>query len=224
MVYFARDIKKSRNFFLDDPELMRYVSDILMHPEFYDMSKHTTHKHESRQKHLLNVAYYAVKFARPFRLDIRVVARASLLHDFYPYQRSKKYTPYNEHTKRHPKEALKHAEEYFKLGPKERDIITNHMWPWSKGRPRYREAVPVVLADNLAAIMENFYHRAWRKPKRSVKKAAVKTKKAAVKMKRVGKKKVEHARINHEVRKTVRRVNKANKKESKQSKTRAKTI
>jgi uncharacterized protein len=196
---------------------MRDAGDILMHPEFYDMGKRTAHKYESRQKHLLNVAYYALKFSRiSKRLDKRVVLRAALFHDFYPYQRFKKYTSYREHVKRHPREALKHAEEYFEVGPKETNIIVCHMWPWTRARPKYREAVPVMLADNFAAIMENYYHRAWQMPKRGVKKATVKTKKAAVKVKKVSKKSVEHAKINHQVRKVVRTVNKAHKKETKQ--------
>jgi len=209
MIYFARDIKKSRNFFLGDSELMLCAGDILMHPEFYSVGSHTSHKYESRQKHLLNVAYYALKFSRPFKkLDKKVILRAALLHDFYPYQRLKKYTKYKDHVKQHPIEALKHAQEFFEIGDKEKDIIVHHMWPWDRGRPRYKESVPVMLADNFAAIMENFYHRAWQKPKRGVKKAAVKVKKA-------GKTRIEHARINHEVRKVVRQVKKANKNESK---------
>ncbi|MCL1929607.1 HD domain-containing protein [Candidatus Saccharibacteria bacterium] len=204
MIYFARDIKRSRNFFLNDPELMRYAVDILMHPEFHHMGRRTAHKHESRQKHLLNVAYYAVKFAKFFNVNLRVVVRASLLHDFYPYQRFKKYTSYREHVKQHPKEALKHAEEFFKLGAKERDIIARHMWPLNKKRPKYKEAVPVMLADNFVAIMENFYHRAWQKPKRGAKKAAIKTKKAAVKVKTTSKNKVKRVQANRAASKTAR--------------------
>jgi uncharacterized protein len=215
MIYLAKDIKRSRNYFLNDATLMLYASDILMHPEFSDMGSRTTHKHESRQKHLLNVAYYAVKFARPFHLDLEVVVRAALLHDFYPYQRFKKHTKYREHIKRHPREALKHAEEHFKLSEKERNIILCHMWPLVKGRPKFKEAIPVILADNFAAITENFYHRAWQTPKRGVKKAAKKTKVVGGKVKKAGKKQVQNARINHQVRKVVRQVNKANKKEVK---------
>jgi uncharacterized protein len=217
MIYFARDIKRSRNFFLNDPELMSYASDILMHPEFYDMGKRTAHKYESRQKHLLNVAYYALKFSRWFKnVDEKVVVRAALLHDFYPYQRFKKYTSYREHVKQHPREALKHARVHFKLNNKEKDIITCHMWPWNSRRPICKEAVPVMLADNFVAIMENFYHRTWQKPKTKVKRVAVKTRRVVSKVKKVSKVKVEHVRINYEVRRVIRLINKANEKEEKQ--------
>jgi uncharacterized protein len=212
MIYFAKDIKRSRNHFLDDAKLMGYVSDILMHPEFSDMGSRKAHKYESRQKHLLNVAYYALKFARPFRLDERVVARAALLHDFYPYQRFKKYTSYREHIRRHPKEALRHAEEYFELTEAEKNIILCHMWPLTRQRPKYWEALPVVLADNFASIMENFYHRAWQIPKKGARKAVVKTKSVGVRVKQSSKRKVHSARINRQIKKTVKQIKKADKK------------
>jgi len=230
MIYFARDIKRSRNFFLNDSELMSYASDILTHPEFYDMGKRTAHKYESRQKHLLNVAYYALKFSRRSKkLDRRAIVRSALLHDFYPYQRFKKYTGYREHVKRHPQEALEHSMKLFELSDKERSIISCHMWPWAPEKPSCKEALPVILADNFAAIMENFYHRAWKQPKKGVKKVAIKTKavgkkavggtvKVASKVKNTGKTKVQHAIINHQLRKVMRIINKANKKELKRLK------
>jgi uncharacterized protein len=184
MIYFAKDLQESYEFFIDDPVLMEFAGDILTHPEFIGMGEGEfySHKYEIRLKHLMNVAYYTVKLARLLRCDVETTVRAALLHDFYPYQRQKKDTKYREHLRLHPHEALKNAEEYFELSDKEKDIIVHHMWPWVEGRAHCFEAVPVVLSDNWCAIMENFYHRAWLIPKRRARKVHQKAKNGAKKI------------------------------------------
>jgi uncharacterized protein len=182
MVYFAKNIKESRAYFLDDATLRRYAQDILLHPEFTGMKHYTSHKHESRQKHLLNVAYYAVKIARFLRADLQTVTRASLLHDFYPYQRFRKNIKYREHLRQHPKDALAHAEALFPLSYTEKEIILKHMWPMVKGKPKHREAAAVILSDVYASIFENFYHRAWQKSKRGAVRVKEKSKSGAKKV------------------------------------------
>ena len=182
MIYFAKDLQRSYEFFIDDPVLMEIAGDILTHPEFIGMGEFYSHKYEIRLKHLMNVAYYSVKLARLFRCDVETTVRAALLHDFYPYQRYRKDTKYIKHLKTHANESLENALNYFSLSPEVKEIILRHHWPVTKGKPKHFEAIIVITADWFAATMENFYHRAWQQPKRGVRIVGRKTKNGAKKI------------------------------------------
>ncbi|MDR3125600.1 MAG: HD domain-containing protein [Candidatus Nomurabacteria bacterium] len=168
MIYFAKDLITSYRFFLNDPVLMEYAGDILTHPEFIGIGQFYSHKYEIRLKHLMNVAYYAVKIARFLRGDVETTLRAALLHDFYPYQRYRKDYKYLKHLKIHPSESLTNAQNYFAISTEVCEIILRHHWPLTRGKPKHVEAFSVISADWFAATMENFYHRAWIKPKHRV--------------------------------------------------------
>lgn len=182
MIYFAKDIEESYQFFIDDPILMEFAGDILTHPEFIGMGKFYSHKYEIRFKHLMNVAYYSVKLARFLRGDIETTVRAALLHDFYPYQRYRKDTKYVKHLQTHANESLANALNYFPLSTEVREIILRHHWPFSKGKPKHVEAFSVIVADWFSAVGETFYHRAWQKSKRGVRVVSQKTKNSAKKI------------------------------------------
>jgi uncharacterized protein len=182
MIYFAKDLQQSYDFFLDDPVLMEFAGDILTHQEFIGMGQYYSHKYEIRFKHLLNVAYCAVKLARFLRVDIETTVRAALLHDFYPYQRYKKDTKFIKHLKIHPSESLANALNYFSISTEVQEIILRHHWPFTRGIPKQMEALSVVMADFFSALMENFYHRTWIKSKRGVEVVSQKTKKVAKKI------------------------------------------
>jgi uncharacterized protein len=177
MIYLAKNLSQSYQFFLDDPVLMGFASDILTHPEFIGMGRFYSHKYEIRLKHLMNVSYYSVKLARFLRGDIETTIRAALLHDFYPYQRYKKETKYLKHLKIHPNESLANALNYFSLSTEVCEIILRHHWPLTKGKPKHIEAFSVIAADWFVATMENLYHRAWRNPKLRVRVIKQKAKK-----------------------------------------------
>jgi uncharacterized protein len=168
MIYFAKSLQQSYQFFVDDPVLMGLAGDILTHPEFIGMGRFYSHKYEIRFKHLMNVAYYAVKIARFLRGDVETTVRAALLHDFYPYQRHRKDTKYLKHLKIHAHESLTNAQNFFIISTEVSEIILRHHWPLAKGKPKHVEAFSVIAADWFAATMETFYHRAWQKSKRRV--------------------------------------------------------
>jgi uncharacterized protein len=177
MIYFARDLQQSYQFFVDDPVLMEFAGDILTHPEFIGMGEFYSHKYEIRFKHLMNVAYYAVKIARFLRGDVETTVRAALLHDFYPYQRYRKDTKYLKHLRIHPCESLANAQSFFAVSTEVGEIILRHHWPVTRGKPKHVEAFSVVAADWFAATMETFYHRAWQKSKRGARIVTQKAKK-----------------------------------------------
>jgi uncharacterized protein len=182
MIYFAKNLQQSYQFFIDDPVLMEFAGDILTSPDFIGMGQFYSHKYEIRLKHLMNVAYGAVKLARFLRGDVETTVRAALLHDFYPYQRYRADTKYIKHLKIHPSESLTNAQDHFDISIEVGEIILRHHWPFTKGKPKHAEAFSVIAADWFAATMETFYHRAWQKSKRGARVIGQKTKNGAKKV------------------------------------------
>ena len=190
MMFFQKNLNQSVLVFKNNPRLYEYTREILEHPEFKKMNKFRIHKVISREKHLLNVTYYAVKISPLFFVDKRSVARAAMLHDFFPYQRTKNY-PMGKHCKAHPRAALAHAEKFFDLNDKERNTIICHMWPVVRPFPKYREAIPVIISDKISSYIENYYERvyAWMKAdaKKKAKNAKIKAKNAKSRAKNASK-------------------------------------
>ena len=58
------------------------------------------------------------------------------------------------HIARHPQVALKNATDLFKINQIEKDIILNHMWPFTLSMPKYKETYVIVLVDKYCAIMD----------------------------------------------------------------------
>jgi len=213
MIYFAKDNPSSRNYFLSRPKLSVAVRDILTDDEFiYGVGHLKTHRYESRQKHLLNVAYWGLRVAKLIRADQRIVMRAALLHDFYPYIRPDSMS-FNEHNRSHPKKAVTHAKKFYVVEPAVADVVLNsHNWSLVRivkfWRPHWREHVAVSLADLFCSAMENIYHGVAEPTTRRAKNGAKKAKRAAVKVKNTSQKRVTNTRINNQVRKANRQTKK----------------
>lgn len=129
------------------------VEDLLENSEVKDLDNFSQHIGTSRLQHSLNVSYYSFILSKFLGCDYRSAARAGILHDLYLYDRHEDKTDEN-HIFRHPKEALKNAEELTELNEIEKDAIVNHMWPLSKSFPKYKESYMVSAADKYAALLE----------------------------------------------------------------------
>lgn len=141
---------------LTNPNVMEfrmYISDLLEHEKVKKLAYYEQHVKTSRLDHSINVAYYSFRIAKIIGADPRQAARAGLLHDLYWYNWHTKKTPYN-HAYLHPMLALKNAEKISDLSEAEKDAIVNHMWPLSKGMPKFRESYAVTIADKYAATLE----------------------------------------------------------------------
>lgn len=141
---------------LTNPNVMEfrmYISDLLEHEKVKKLAYYEQHVKTSRLDHSINVAYYSFRIAKIIGADPRQAARAGLLHDLYWYNWHTKKTPYN-HAYLHPMLALKNAEKIADLSEAEKDAIVNHMWPLSKGMPKFRESYAVTIADKYAATLE----------------------------------------------------------------------
>ena len=128
-------------------------------PQVERMKQYRQHKGTATFRHCRNVAESSFRLAQKlgWRIDENALARGAMLHDFHLYTREKKDI---RHLFKHPRVALRNAEEAFDLNDKERNIITSHMWPLTVfSVPRSKEAVLVMLADKYCAFREMYGRR-----------------------------------------------------------------
>lgn len=140
---------------ISDPEIAEFrniIYDLLNNQAVLKLENYTQHKKTTRLQHSVNVAYYSYKIAKLIGADPYICARAGLLHDFYWYKHIKK-SPID-HAYFHPKLAVKNAEKITNLSEREKDAISKHMWPLSKGLPKYKESYAVSMADKYSAFLE----------------------------------------------------------------------
>ena len=137
----------------------RTLRDLERDPQVCRMKHYTQHKGTATFCHCRGVALSSFRLAQKLgcRNDEDALARRAMLHDFHLYTREKKDI---QHLFKHPRVALRNAEEAFHLNEKERNIITSHMWPLTMfSVPRSKEAVLVMLADKYCAFREMCGHR-----------------------------------------------------------------
>jgi uncharacterized protein len=138
--------------------LNEYARDILANEKIKSMKDFIQHGDVSTLQHSISVAYLSFLFAKKLniKVDTRSLVRGALLHDFFLYDWHFENEAGGLHGFKHPKIALKNAEEYFLLNEREKDIIAKHMWPMTIILPRYKEALIVCLMDKYSAIIETF--------------------------------------------------------------------
>ena len=140
-------------------QFCRVLATLERDPQVRRMEQYTQHKGNPTLRHCHNVAVTSFRMAQRlgWRIDETAMARGALLHDFHLYTREKKDW---KHLFRHPRLALRNAEELFSLSKKEKNIITSHMWPLTVlSVPRSKEALLVMLADKYCALREMRGHR-----------------------------------------------------------------
>ena len=71
------------NEYINDPEYMECVSDILSHPVFQSMDQYIQHGTTTCKCHCIQVSYLAYKWCKRFGGNWRSAARAGLLHDLF---------------------------------------------------------------------------------------------------------------------------------------------
>lgn len=138
--------------------LNEYARDILVNEKIKSMRSFMQHGDVSTLQHSISVAYMSFLFAKKLniKVDIKSLIRGALLHDFFLYDWHIENKSGGMHGFKHPKIALKNAEEHFLLNERERDIIGKHMWPMTIILPKYKEALIVCLIDKYSAIIETF--------------------------------------------------------------------
>lgn len=136
-----------------DIEYNIIVDDILKN-DIFNKINDIEHHGTTRMKHSKRVSYYSYKICKLLHLDYISAARAGLLHDFFISDNNRNKKERLKSTFIHPKEALKNANKYFDLNPKEQDIIITHMFPININIPLYMESWIVSTIDKIVGTFE----------------------------------------------------------------------
>ena len=119
------------------------------------------HRTSTTYTHVVNVAILSYIINKQFNLDqnIEDLIAGAYLHDYFLYDwrdKAKRIDKFK-HGFKHPDIAMDNATKDFKINNKVRNIIYQHMWPYTITKiPKYREQFIVQLADKICAIEEIF--------------------------------------------------------------------
>ena len=118
-------------------------------------------------EHSVRVACLAVWMADRahlwYRVDLKSLIRAALLHDYFLYDWHDPDPTHRLHGFRHAMRALKNARRDFSLGRIECDMIRTHMFPLNLVLPRYRESAILCVADKICALAETLFSEQFRR-------------------------------------------------------------
>ncbi len=142
--------------YVNDPQYLNCVEDILFHPMVQSMHQFTMHGGTSCLKHSMNVSYLSYRLCKKYDLDYVSAARAALLHDFflYDWHKHSRLDKCILHGITHSFTAVKNARALFFLSPKERMIIYCHMFPIFPIPPLSLEGIIVSCFDKYCAFNE----------------------------------------------------------------------
>lgn len=133
---------------------------LMEHPQIQRMKEYGQHRNTDTYCHCCHVTLKSIRIVRSMGItaDMESLVRGAMLHDFYLYDIKEKGLTAWQHGHRHPKTALRNAEELFELNWKEKNIIRSHMWPLHiTHMPMCREALIVNVADKWCALEEMFF-------------------------------------------------------------------
>lgn len=136
--------------------LWEYGSDILISPSFQKEKEFVQHGSYSVYDHSLAVALLCLIKAkkRHWKVDVRSLVRAALLHDYFLYDWHVKPHP-KHHANLHAEYALSNASRDFDLNVLEKEAIRCHMWPFHFfSFPSTKEALILNVCDTHSALKE----------------------------------------------------------------------
>lgn len=142
----------------DDKKFVSTARKILANKKVQLMKKFTQHGDISCYEHCIMVSLYAYMYAKKLKMKVNVesLVKGALLHDFFLYDwHDKAFTPDGLHGFSHPYTAERNASHTFRLSLRERNIISDHMWPLTLTHvPVSREAWLVCMADKYCSLKE----------------------------------------------------------------------
>lgn len=146
-----RMTKDQYQFFIDS------ANEIINNSEYQKLKQYIHHSSLTRYEHCYDVAFYAYYSAlkkKRREVDLKIIIRAALLHDFFLYCRKEEIV--KKHLRNHPVVAYKNSKKLFEVSDKEKNIILSHMWPIGGEYPKYLESRIVNCADKKCSLMETF--------------------------------------------------------------------
>ena len=159
-----------------DKEFYSYAGGILFSPEYQARKKYSAHGLYTLYDHCLRVALLSYSYAKEKKLKINlsVLVRGCLLHDYYLYDWHHKKEGHRLHGFRHPYFSLRNASRIFSLTRKEKNRILSHRFPltfWFF--PKSKEALLLSHFDKVSAYQEHKNCKKIRKWQKKQKKIAV---------------------------------------------------
>lgn len=133
-----------------------------IYSEFKDVNKFRelksiVHHGDNRLNHINRVAKFSFLVSKKLGCDYISCTRGAIMHDFFTKDDlTKDNTKFSNFLKEHPFIALNNANEFFEINEIEKDIITTHMYPITKERPKYKESKIVCICDKLVSFYEFF--------------------------------------------------------------------
>ncbi len=133
-----------------------------IYSEFYNVNKFRElksimHHGDNRLNHINRVAKLSFLLSKKLGYDYISCTRGAMMHDFFTKSDIRKGdTKYSNFLKTHPNIALKNANNYFDINEIESNIITTHMYPITKEKPKYKESKIVCICDKLVSLYEFF--------------------------------------------------------------------
>jgi len=126
----------------------------ILNDSSYQKIKDYDHHGTNRLNHSIKVSYYSYKITKFLKLNYKNTAIGGLLHDFF-YSKEKTKKSKVDSTFKHPKIALKNANNKFTINELEEDIILSHMFPIVINYiPKYAESWIVSIVDKFIGILE----------------------------------------------------------------------
>jgi uncharacterized protein len=135
-------------------DYLECVGDLLQHEKILEMRQYIQHSDINCLDHCLYVSYLSYLVCKQLGLNTRSAARGGLLHDFFLYDWHITKPKEGLHGFVHPVIALKNSMKHFEVDRLEQDIIGKHMWPLTRGIPRYLESIVVLFVDKYCTIRE----------------------------------------------------------------------
>lgn len=140
-------------------EISQILEGLASDPRVLSMTKVKQHKNTTTYDHVVNVVAMCYILNKRLRInqDIRQLIIGAFLHDYFLYDWRENDIGMQgfRHGFAHPSIAMQNATRDFNINSKVKNIIYQHMWPYTPTQlPKCREAWIVVMADKICAIRE----------------------------------------------------------------------
>ncbi len=139
----------------NNEEFQNLIQELITNNTVQQMKNYRQHYETTCFDHCYVASYYCYLICKKYHLDYKSATRAAMLHDLFLYDWRIKNGRKGFHAFTHGKLACKNACELFDLNPKEKDIITKHMWPVTPALPKSAEGFILTLVDKYCAISES---------------------------------------------------------------------
>lgn len=142
-----------------EEEYFSLVRDLYFSDEVQSLAQYEQHLEINRLQHVTSVSFISYKIAKKLKLDYRMIARGTLLHDLFYYDwRDASGNWHRPHGYKHPVFAYYNAQELNKdISEPEKDMILHHMFPLTLSLPKYKESYILIFSDKYCAAQELIY-------------------------------------------------------------------